>query len=149
MVPKEMLHDFLIMFNSTAPLNKSDVIQTRIPWYIKNLLWTNFLSGAHTSELRSEILTYYRLLVLYILYAGGEADGKLGCACAEGVNPAVQGRRESSKRNDWLAQRHNARGWCSSHHHLRCPKRVYSRKPYATMVSVIILLDKFSPYNAL
>ena len=34
---------------------------------------------------------------------------------------------------DWL----NARGWCSSHHHLRCPKRVFSRKPYATMVSVI------------
>lgn len=25
---------------------------------------------------------------------------------------------------DWL----NARGWCSSHHHIRCPKRVFSRK---------------------
>ncbi|GAB1610265.1 patatin-like phospholipase domain-containing protein 7 [Argonauta hians] len=25
---------------------------------------------------------------------------------------------------DWL----NARGWCSSHHHIRCPKRVFSKK---------------------
>lgn len=33
---------------------------------------------------------------------------------------------------DWL----NARGWCSSHHHIRCPKRVFSRKSKEKSVSI-------------
>ena len=32
---------------------------------------------------------------------------------------------------EWL----NARGWCSSHHHIRCPKRVFSKRSAAKMVS--------------
>ena len=32
---------------------------------------------------------------------------------------------------EWL----NARGWCSSHHHIRCPKRVFSKRSEAKMVS--------------
>ena len=32
---------------------------------------------------------------------------------------------------NWL----NARGWCSSHHHIRCPKRVLSKKTEAKIVS--------------
>ena len=31
---------------------------------------------------------------------------------------------------DWL----NARGWCSSHHHIRCPKRVFSKRSKTRMV---------------
>ena len=32
---------------------------------------------------------------------------------------------------DWL----NARGWCTSHHHIRCPKRVFSKKSANKMVT--------------
>lgn len=33
---------------------------------------------------------------------------------------------------EWL----NARGWCSSHHHIRCPKRVFSKRSPAKMVHI-------------
>lgn len=32
---------------------------------------------------------------------------------------------------NWL----NARGWCSSHHHIRCPKRVFSKRSHQKIVS--------------
>ncbi|XP_052766241.1 patatin-like phospholipase domain-containing protein 7 isoform X3 [Mya arenaria] len=39
---------------------------------------------------------------------------------------------------DWL----NARGWCSSHHHIRCPKRVFSKRSLAKMMEVYDELQK-------
>ena len=32
---------------------------------------------------------------------------------------------------EWL----NLRGWCSGHHHIRCPKRVFNKKPMSKIVS--------------
>ena len=37
---------------------------------------------------------------------------------------------------EWL----NARGWCSSHHHIRCPKRVFSKRSAVKMVRYIFFL---------
>ncbi|KAL4238128.1 Neuropathy target esterase [Mactra antiquata] len=39
---------------------------------------------------------------------------------------------------DWL----NARGWCSSHHHIRCPKRVFSKRSSAKMQQIYEDLHK-------
>ncbi|XP_060559524.1 patatin-like phospholipase domain-containing protein 7 isoform X2 [Ruditapes philippinarum] len=39
---------------------------------------------------------------------------------------------------EWL----NARGWCSSHHHIRCPKRVFSKRSIAKMTQVYEELSK-------
>ena len=33
---------------------------------------------------------------------------------------------------EWL----NARGWCTSHHHIRCHKRVFSKKSQAKQVGL-------------
>ena len=38
---------------------------------------------------------------------------------------------------EWL----NARGWCSSFHHIRCNKRVFSRKPPERMVRCFLTLS--------
>ncbi|XP_045168122.2 patatin-like phospholipase domain-containing protein 7 isoform X1 [Mercenaria mercenaria] len=38
----------------------------------------------------------------------------------------------------WL----NARGWCSSHHHIRCPKRVFSKRSPAKMMQLYEELQK-------
>ena len=49
---------------------------------------------------------------------------------------------------DWL----NARGYCSSHHHIRCSKRVFSRKPHSHMVSEVtncLWHRDFVPYVSL
>ncbi|XP_052273112.1 patatin-like phospholipase domain-containing protein 7 isoform X2 [Dreissena polymorpha] len=42
---------------------------------------------------------------------------------------------------EWL----NARGWCSSHHHIRCPKRVFSKRSSAKMVELYTELNKTEP----
>lgn len=39
---------------------------------------------------------------------------------------------------EWL----NARGWCSSHHHIRCPKRVFSKRSVAKMMQLYEELEK-------
>ncbi|XP_041368737.1 patatin-like phospholipase domain-containing protein 7 [Gigantopelta aegis] len=62
-------------------------------------------------------------------------------------------RQDSDKpRNtvEWL----NSRGWCSSHHHIRCPPRVFSKRPVAKQREVYEKLfemkpDRFSDFSRL
>jgi len=42
---------------------------------------------------------------------------------------------------EWL----NARGWCTSHHHLRCPKRVFSKKSSAKSMEMYRKLFETEP----
>ncbi len=36
---------------------------------------------------------------------------------------------------DWL----NIREWCSAHHHIRCPKRVFSKRPASKQVCYVLI----------
>ncbi|XP_064616209.1 patatin-like phospholipase domain-containing protein 7 [Liolophura sinensis] len=58
----------------------------------------------------------------------GEIEKQLESLAVRAQKELILLHREDAETPRNTAEWLNARGWCSSHHHIRCPKRVFSRK---------------------
>ncbi|XP_021366997.1 patatin-like phospholipase domain-containing protein 7 isoform X5 [Mizuhopecten yessoensis] len=61
--------------------------------------------------------------------AVGEVEKQMGNISVRAQKELVLLHKEDGDKPKGTVEWLNARGWCSSHHHIRCPKRVFSKRP--------------------
>ncbi|XP_033734724.1 neuropathy target esterase-like isoform X5 [Pecten maximus] len=61
--------------------------------------------------------------------AVGEVEKQMGNISVRAQKELVLLHKEDAEKPKGTVEWLNARGWCSSHHHIRCPKRVFSKRP--------------------